>query len=327
MVGGCLSCFFTYISVLLLGVCLYDVETSSCERNIHKKVGDTVELLSCSPAEGVTSAYWKYEGLRIASKNVYVSGKHQFEERLNLNLSSLDLTVRGLTLQDSGVFSFLSEANNKQRPTVTITLHVHEPITIAPAVTSNSTWHPLNQSCTVLLECSATTDSPGVTYTWAVGNETMNGSSLQHVITPQDGDTRFTCTISNFVNEKSTIETVKCSNVTPVTLEKGQLFVVLLSAAGGVCLMIVIIVGVAVYVCHRKRSQAGVDPDELTVYADINDVANEAGTSSAMKACTLYETIDTRVNTPVTPGPQTVYDKIQFSRMRKPSVSPYQDIS
>ncbi|XP_054457689.1 SLAM family member 5-like isoform X2 [Anoplopoma fimbria] len=202
---------FSYTALLLIGYSLYDVETSSCERNIHKKVGDTVELSSCSPAEGVTSAYWKYEGLRIARKNVDVSGKHQFEGRLDLNPSSLDLTVRGLTLQDSGVFSFLSEVNNKQRPTVTITLHVHEPITIAPAVTSNSTWYPLNQSCTVLLECSATTDSPGVTYTWAVGNETMNGSSLQHVITPQDGDTRFTCTISNFVNEKSTIETVKCT--------------------------------------------------------------------------------------------------------------------
>ncbi|XP_075948637.1 SLAM family member 8-like isoform X2 [Anarhichas minor] len=330
MVGGCLSCFFTYISVLLLWVCLHDVEASSCEHNIHKKVGDTVELPSCLPVEGVSSAQWKYGELKITQdKNVInVSGEHQFKGRLELNPSSFNLTVRRLTVQDSGNFSFISAVNDAQRPTVIITLLVHEPITAA-TVTSNSTWNAVNESCTVLLECSAATDS-SVTYSWAVRNQTMSGSRLRYSITPQDGDTGFTCTISNFVSEKSTIKTVTCSNGTSdpsktVKCSNGPNFPVLLGAAGGGCLMIVVIVGVAVYVCHCKQSQGGSDSNDLTLYADITEVALEAGTSSTMKPCTVYETIENRVDT-VTPGPQTVYDKIQLGRMRKPSVSPYQEI-
>ncbi|XP_068584314.1 SLAM family member 9-like [Cebidichthys violaceus] len=323
MVGGCLSCFFTYISVLLLGVCLHDVEASSCEHNIHKKVGDTVELSSCLPAEGVTVAQWKHGEFIIIDKDVNVSREHQFKGRLELNPASFNLTVRGLTVQDSGDFSFISEANEVQRPTTTITLQVHVPITVEPAVTSNSTWFTVNESCTVLLECSGATDS-SVTYSWAVRNQTISGSGLRYSITPQDGDTEFTCTISNVVSEKSTMEKVTCSNVTSETLKTGPNLVALLGAAGGGCLLIVVIVGVAVYVCHCKQSQAGSDSNDLTVYADIADVAIEAGTSPTMKPCTLYETIDNRVNA-ATPG--TVYDKIQFSRMKKASVSPYQETS
>ncbi|KAK9524906.1 hypothetical protein VZT92_017268 [Zoarces viviparus] len=326
MVGGCLSCFFMFISVLLLWVCLHDVEASSCEHNIHKKVGDTVELPSCLPAEGVIMAQWKYGGLIIIEdKNVHVSGKHQFKGRLELNPTSFNLTVRRLTLQDSGDFSFVSEVDDRQRRTVTITLHVHEPITVEPAVTPNSTWNAVNGSCTVLLECSGATDS-SVTYSWAVRNQTRSGSRLRYSITPQDGDTAFTCTISNFVSEKSTIETVTCRNDTSDPSETGPNIAVLLGAAGGGCLVIVVIVGVAVYVCHCKQSQGGSDSNDLTVYADIGDVALEAGTSATMKACTVYETIENRVDA-VTPGPETVYDKIQLSRMRKPSVSPYQEVS
>ncbi|XP_031706898.1 SLAM family member 5 [Anarrhichthys ocellatus] len=313
MVGGCLSCFFTYISVLLLWVCLHDVETSSCEQNINKKVGDTVELPSCLPAEGVTLAQWKHGGfIIIEDKNVNFSGK--FKGRLELNPTSFYLTVRRLTVQDSGNFSFISAVKDAQRTTVTITLHVHEPITAA-TVTSNSTWNAVNESCTVLLECSGATDS-SVTYSWAVRNQTMSGSRLRYSITPQDGDTGFTCTISNFVSEKSTIKAVMCSNSTSDPSKTGPNFPILLGAAGGGCLMIVVIVGVAVYVCHCKQSKGGSDTNVPTVYAEV---ALEAGTSLTMKPCTLYETIENRVDT-VTPGPQTVYDKIQLSRMSKASV-------
>ncbi|CAB1426971.1 unnamed protein product, partial [Pleuronectes platessa] len=58
MVGGrlrCLSCFFTHsellLHLLLLGVCLHDVEASGCDRTVHKQVGDTVEFPSCSSPE------------------------------------------------------------------------------------------------------------------------------------------------------------------------------------------------------------------------------------------------------------------------------------
>ncbi|XP_076580532.1 uncharacterized protein LOC143316770 isoform X3 [Chaetodon auriga] len=327
MAGGChrcLTCFFTCSSVLLLWVCLHDVEASSCQRVIHKKVGDTVELSSCSSTEGVTEAVWKYGRVIIADKNKHVSEK-QFTGRLYLNPTNLSLTVSRLTLQDSGNFSFVSEAvDQRQRPTVIISLQVHvEPITKQPVLTSNSTWHTLNESCTVLLECSATTDST-VTYSWTVRNQTRSGSRLQYIITPQDGHTKFTCTIYNAVSEMSAFDIVKCSNHThPNSSAKDAFF---MGVAIGGCLIVVIALGIAVGVCYYKRGRPGSDSNDLTVYADISEVAVEGETAVTMKPCSVYETIDNRVNSR-TPGPETVYDKIQFSRMRKASVSPYQEIS
>jgi len=102
------------------------VETSSCDRDIHKRVGDTVEISSCSAAEGVTLAQWKYNESKIVDNNTnedyFLS---QFTGRITLNRKSFNLTVRSLTLQDSGNFTFISEGNEGQRPTVIITLHIH----------------------------------------------------------------------------------------------------------------------------------------------------------------------------------------------------------
>ncbi|XP_049425013.1 SLAM family member 8-like [Epinephelus fuscoguttatus] len=324
MVGGCLSCLFTYIFVLLLGVCFYDVEASSCQRVIQKKVGDTVELSSCLPTEGVIMARWKYGSSLIAQKDGKLDENLQFKGRLDFNPSTFSLTVRELTRQDSGDYHFVSAVTGKQRGTVTITLKVHEPITKEPVVFFNSTWHPSNESCTALLKCSAPTES-NVTYNWTVGNQTITGSSLEYSMRPQDGETKFTCTISNIVSEMSASKTESCSNNTAESSKPEWKFIILPSAvAGGGCMVLIIIVGVAVCVCHRKRSQAAIDSNDLTVYADITDVATEDGTT--MKPCTLYETIDNRGET-VTSGPQTVYDKIQFNRARKASVSPYQEVS
>ncbi|XP_028420261.1 SLAM family member 5 isoform X2 [Perca flavescens] len=212
MAGGIrYSCFLTYSALLLIGV--YDVEASSCQRVIHKKVGDTVEFSSCLPTEGVTMARWKYKGSIIADKDP-VSGEHQFKGRLDLNPTNFSLTVRRLTLKDSGDFSFLSEVGDSQRETVPFTLKVHEPITVR--IVSNSTWHTLNKSCTVLLECQATSDisNSGITYKWAVRNQTIEGPRLEYTIKPQDEDTKFTCTISNEVSKMTATETETCRNIT-----------------------------------------------------------------------------------------------------------------
>ncbi|XP_010793201.1 T-lymphocyte surface antigen Ly-9 isoform X1 [Notothenia coriiceps] len=356
MVGGCQSCFLTYISVLLLGCFLHDVEASNPQRAIHKKVGDTVELSSGFSTEGVTMADWKYDGLKIAGEDSALKNT-QFDGRLKFNPYNLNLTLEGLTLKDSGKYSFISTKGIVQRPTVFITLHVHEPITKEPMVNSSSTWHTSNASCTVLMECSAATTG-NVTYQWTVGTETFNGSRLQHIIRQQDEDTKFNCTISNVVSEMSTIKTVSCSNTTSQHPERGMcrevivvywcslmifydlklvikitvhftgittpfvetgFFFALIVGAGG-SLLVAVIVGVAVCVYRHKQSQARIDSNDLTVYADINDVAIED------KPCSLYETIDNRGNK-VPPGPNTVYDKIQLNRLRNESVSPYQDIS
>lgn len=85
-----------------------------------------MEMSSCSAAEGVTLAQWKYNESKIVdnkmNEDFFLS---QFKGRLKLNLKSFNLNVSRLTLQDSGVFTFISEGNEGQRPTVIITLHVH----------------------------------------------------------------------------------------------------------------------------------------------------------------------------------------------------------
>ncbi|KAE8279290.1 hypothetical protein D5F01_LYC22876 [Larimichthys crocea] len=306
MVGGrlrCLSCFIACSSVLLLGVCLYDVEASNCKNVIviHKKVGDTAELPSCLPPKGVTSATWKYGDILIADTDVSVAEK-QFEGRLNLNPTDFSLTIRKLTLQDS------------------------ETIAEQPVLNGSSTWHNLNQSCTVLLECSAPTGS-SVSYNWTVRNQTISGSRLQYVIKMQDGDTTFTCTVYNFVSVMSKSEIVKCSNDTKENPGKIQNHLIYLIAGGAGAAFIIIVLVIAVFFCYCRQNQAaGSDVNDLTVYADINEVTSVDDPESVTKPCSVYETIDTRVTT-VTPGPQTVYDKIQLSRVRKASVSPYQEIS
>ncbi|XP_030609985.1 uncharacterized protein LOC115797531 [Archocentrus centrarchus] len=212
MVGGrhfYRSHFFTCSIALLLWMCLHYVEASSGKRVTHKEVGDTVELSSGLPTEGVTMATWKYGEIKVADKDIGVSKSSRFKDRSELNSEDFTLTVRKLTLQDSGDFIFLSSINDTQRPSVTITLQVHETITKKPVIKISYTWIPSNESCKVLLECRATGN---VTYNWTVGNQTLTGSKQQYISREQEGEITFTCTVSNYVSEKSAFETVKCSN-------------------------------------------------------------------------------------------------------------------
>ncbi len=80
-------------------------------------------MSSCLPTEGVTVAKWRYEGLIIAEKDTGFTNTEQFRDRLYLNPANLSLTVRKLTVEDSGDFSFVSEVNDSQRDAVIVTLH------------------------------------------------------------------------------------------------------------------------------------------------------------------------------------------------------------
>uniref|UniRef100_A0A3Q3QV47 Ig-like domain-containing protein n=1 Tax=Monopterus albus TaxID=43700 RepID=A0A3Q3QV47_MONAL len=186
-------------------------------------IGDTAVLPSClnEPTENVNFKFWKYGEKTIIKKGQNVTHLN-FMGRTDLNPKDFSLTVRKLTRQDSGDFSFLSEVNKKQRPTVTITLQVHEPITKQPDLMINSTWVASNKSCTIFLECSSVSDI-GVTYTLAVRNQTQSGSKLQYNFSPEEGETTFTCTVSNTVSGMSASKTVKCSN--GMSQQSGQYYV------------------------------------------------------------------------------------------------------
>ncbi|XP_036967014.1 SLAM family member 5-like [Acanthopagrus latus] len=269
-----LSCFFTCSAILLLVVSINDVEASSCPRVIHKKVGDTVELPSCLPTDRatdrVTMAIWKYGKKKLTDKNK-IFHENQFKGRLELNHQNFSLTVKRLTLQDSGNFSFLSDVNDKQREVVIISLQVHEPITKQPTLTYNSTWHTSNESCTVFLKCRAASDS-SVDYKWTVRKKTRSGSVLQYIISVQDGDTDFTCTIYNIVSEMSMSQTLTCSNA----LQGSRPLIVGLVV--GMLLIIVLLLSLLCYTksigccCNRLiQPPTQVNPDEAQerVYSSL----------------------------------------------------------
>uniref|UniRef100_A0A8D2ZR89 Ig-like domain-containing protein n=1 Tax=Scophthalmus maximus TaxID=52904 RepID=A0A8D2ZR89_SCOMX len=298
-------------------LCVSDAEASDCQLIFHKQVGDTVEFPSCSPPEGVDYPTWNYNKDTVVAENTMtVYPKSMFQDRVELNPKNFSLTVRNLTRQDSGVFSFLSEVNGQQRHTVTITLQVHEPITV-PVLTAKTTWNASTASCTVWLECISRSDS-NVTYKWAVGNQTLSGRRLTYSIWPLDGGTRFTCNISDSVREESASKTVKCMNATSDAAETGMKNLILfVGVAAGGALMVVIAAVIGVCNCkHRQAgkklfkhfimswisidsfsrdilfclicpSNSGGDSNDLTVYADIADVAivKDVSTVSVLRPC------------------------------------------
>ncbi|MED6258072.1 hypothetical protein ATANTOWER_002616 [Ataeniobius toweri] len=213
------SLLFEVLLHVLLGLCLRDVEASGEKQVIHRKVGDSVELSFNLPTEGVSRPSWKYKNLAVAHENGVIPN-NPFQDRVEFNNVNFSLTVRELTLQDSGDFSFTSATEVQQRPTVIITLQVHEPISKQPDLFSNISEPDLNGFCTVYLDCRAASQS-NITYIWNVGNQNYTGPKLQHTIGPQDGDTTFFCTASNVISEMSAFKSVRCRNNTDILSKEG----------------------------------------------------------------------------------------------------------
>ncbi|KAM4612179.1 signaling lymphocytic activation molecule isoform 1-T1 [Polymixia lowei] len=317
-------CFFKHSTVLLVMVFLHDVEADGCRVLVEKTVGETVNLLSCSTGENITFARWIYGNIKIAEwDQSYLNypERHQFKGRVHMDLTNFSLTLRSLTLQDSGNFSLTLDNNSEQQlPTTTVTLHVHESIT-EPDLLINSTWNAVNRSCTVLLECSVSHHG-SISYKWTVGNMTYKRAKVHILRQPQDGETTVTCTVSNSVSEKSMSALVTCSNITSSSSSdpepmKTVTYVVI--AAGIVVTILVVMSLVAGY---RRCRHTGTDMTDNTIYADISDNVPKKDVRS--NSATIYETIDDRVNIAI--GPQTIYDKIQLNRPTEASASLYQDV-
>ncbi|KAM9426364.1 Fc receptor-like protein 5 isoform 3-T3 [Pholidichthys leucotaenia] len=174
---------------------------------VHGKVGGIVELLPNVSTKNVTDARWKYGDATVADTDGFFP-ETQFTGRSELDLKNFALTIRDLTLGDSGDFQFIYEVNDEQQPTIFITLQVHEPITIKPTMSIlNFTRIISNEFCTVLLECSSASDN--VNYIWTVGTQSLAGSRLQYIINEEAG---FTCTVYNPVSEKSAFKIITCRN-------------------------------------------------------------------------------------------------------------------
>ncbi|XP_045069078.1 SLAM family member 8-like isoform X2 [Coregonus clupeaformis] len=210
MSGGPLSCFSKQ-GILLISILHYGVGIS---RLFNKGVGDSVELPSGLERKDLMSMEWKYNKMVIAEfEDNFTLPRSQFEGRLEMNENNFSLTIRELTLQDSGEFLVSAASNEgKQTPTMTIHLQIHEPI--SKVAIQKKMKLLANQSCSVWLLCNVSVCS-NLSYTWERGNETYRDDQQIHFsLSPADGDISVTCNASNSVSWKSASTTVKCSNDT-----------------------------------------------------------------------------------------------------------------
>ncbi|XP_061566137.1 uncharacterized protein LOC133420459 [Cololabis saira] len=254
--------------------------------------------------------------LRVHGKSLFLLNKH-----VNDCFSSESLLSKTKQKNLRGFIVLLSQFTDTEA--LSLSSITSERITVEPTLTYTISSSVSNESCTVLLNCS-TASYISVTYHLTVGNQSHQGPRLQHTINTQDGDTTATCTVSNFVSNMSVSRLVTCGGEAAKT--ESFDFVLPMSAAGGGVAIMIIITVVALCICHRKQKSSASDSNELTVYADISDIAAEDGHSPTLKPCSLYDTITDGYNSHGI-KPQTVYDEIQLNRMRKASVSPYQEIS
>ncbi|XP_024229222.2 natural killer cell receptor 2B4-like isoform X2 [Oncorhynchus tshawytscha] len=307
------------ILLILLSNLHYGVGVSSY-LSFHKTVGDSVEIPAGLEGQNATIMQWKYRGKDIAEFNsevVYSRGS-QFDGRLELNVINFSLTIRKLTLQDSGEFLVTAETD-KQIPTKAVTLQVHEPI--SKMVIQTDIKLLANHSCTVWLVCNVSC-YPNLTYTWERDNEIYgDAQQIQFSLSPAEGDISVKCNASNLVSWKTASTTVKCSNDTTTPGQAWYSIYIGVSVGGAVVLILT--VAVAVCYCRKHRNK---DLTDNTIYADvmINTRSRDTRSNSHVNPISIYETVNDLV-IPRLNKPQTLYDKITFGR-REAHPSPFQEV-
>ncbi|XP_064877904.1 SLAM family member 8-like [Oncorhynchus nerka] len=289
---------------------------------INKRVGDSVELQAGLETKYIKSLLWKYMRKDIAEFNtevVYSPGS-QFEGRLKMNTNNYSLTVRELTLQDSGDFLRTGEEDKGQIGSKTITLKVHEPI--SKVVIQTDIKLLANHSCTVRLVCNVSCYS-NITYTWERDNEIYGDAQQIHFsLSPAERDISVNCNASNLVSWKTAFATVKCRNDT--TTPGLTWYTIYIGKSVGGTVVLILTVAVAVWYC-RGRSNTADLPDN-TIYADvmINTRSRDTRSISHVNPISIHETVNDLV-IPRLNKPQTLYDKIAFGSPEGPQ-SPYQNV-
>ncbi|XDV19246.1 hypothetical protein PO909_024752 [Leuciscus waleckii] len=113
------------LAVLLLF--LLQVSRADPDVQVHKAVGDSLDLIADYPKEGL-AVQWEYNGIAFAeyeNDQIKLGKRPLFHERLKMYKDNISITIEDLKLQDSGIFSIVAEIKPFQLPTKTIVLHVH----------------------------------------------------------------------------------------------------------------------------------------------------------------------------------------------------------
>lgn len=167
---------------------------------VYKKVGDDIVLKADTAvaSEGIKEILWR-DGSNIAVQwdGSEVTAFRQFLDRGRLNESSGELTITGLTREDSGLYT--PEINSKQGAPVR--LIVISPVPV-PAVSTSCDGE--GSGC--VLTCQGnTTEAEPVSFKWRSGDAALEGSSAELRIAKEDSSNRteFSCELQNPVSQES----------------------------------------------------------------------------------------------------------------------------
>ncbi|XP_068575776.1 T-lymphocyte surface antigen Ly-9-like [Cebidichthys violaceus] len=183
---------------------LLAVVFADSEIKVYGKVGDEVVLRPGNSfvTGTITSISWRHKenwaaDWEGASEGATIDYYRQFKERGHLNITTGELTITGLTLNDSGLYT--SEVNDATK-TPDLRLIVISPV---PKPTVSKSCDAEVTLCT--LTCDGdTADAGPVTYRWRTDDE-VRGVSPELRITKDDfsGVKELSCEMHNPVSEES----------------------------------------------------------------------------------------------------------------------------
>ncbi|XP_040888303.1 carcinoembryonic antigen-related cell adhesion molecule 1-like [Toxotes jaculatrix] len=191
------------LTVLAGWLCVFGAFVSAQSENIvYKKEGDEVVLKpgSISVPVPITSIIWR-DGPNIASQwdnsDSEITNYRHFKGRVSLNISSGEMTIKGLTRSDTELYT--PEINSlKAAPTRLII------ISPVPVPTVTKACDDANTSCTLTCEGN-TTAVELVTYIWKSDDKELTASSKEHHVTKEDSSSikEFSCELKNPVSLES----------------------------------------------------------------------------------------------------------------------------
>ncbi|XP_053170657.1 uncharacterized protein LOC128354439 isoform X2 [Scomber japonicus] len=162
---------------------------------LYRKIGDKAVLTPDSVENPIYRVVWKH-GPNIAMQwwHEETSSYRQFKDHGSLDISTGEMTITGLTRDDSGIYT--AEINNRV-PSKTLLL-VISPV---PKPTIYISCDPEMTHCVLTCDGS-TTDAEPVTYWWTAGEKKWP-SIKQLKITKEDKEEWFRCRVENPVSSIS----------------------------------------------------------------------------------------------------------------------------
>ncbi|XP_044201066.1 titin-like isoform X2 [Thunnus albacares] len=187
---------------------------ANAKEPLYGKIVDKAVLTSDSVENHITSIEWKHgPDLAMEWYGDETFSYRQFKDRGRLNISNGELTITGLTPDDSG--SYTVEINNKV--TSNTQLLVISPVS-KPTL---SLWCEPEMTYCVLTCNGDTTGAEPVTYNWTSGDTTWS-STKEHNITKENNELWFSCAFENPVSSSSSEKVFNPFNKEPLYRKIGD---------------------------------------------------------------------------------------------------------